>query len=310
MSALEQGIEPLGLIGADWVGLAAGGWMVACLVAVLAVRQAVLADRLGVRAAEAAHELRGPLCAARLALTGLERAFPDAPAVVRSIAAIDLELDRAGLALDELSGAGTGRRRRDAIPSSARREPVDLVALGRAAEPAWRALADARSTALELRMNRNPVWVLGDPRRLLQGIENMVANACEHGRGTVRVTVAKTGNVARVEVSDEGDGPSRAVIARARRRARRRGTLGSCASLRGHGMVVSARAAAEAGGSLSVRQTPTGTVVSLELPSDDPAGRRRERRTGRLASVSRRVGRGGMLRRRAAGRSTPLAGAQ
>ena len=53
-------------------------------------------------AAQAAHELRGPLSAALLAVDGLE---PSARAT-----AIELELRRAALAVDDLAAAPRGRR--------------------------------------------------------------------------------------------------------------------------------------------------------------------------------------------------------
>jgi signal transduction histidine kinase len=306
MTALERVVAALAGAGPVSAGVAAAGWLVALLVAGLAVWQAVRADAAAVRAAEAAHELRGPLCSARLALASVQRMLPDAPGFLRGVAAVDLELGRAGLALDELADVGAGRHRGAARASAAGREPVDLAALARAAEPAWRGLAEARSTTLELRVDEPPVTVLGDPRRLLQAIENLVANACEHGRGPVRVRVAGTNAIARVEVSDQGSGPPGDVIARACRGVRRPWSLRSTTSLRGHGMVVVARAAAEAGGALRVRHAPTETVVWLELPSEGSAWPRLEPRIGHLTRVVGATRLGGSLVRRRSGRPTPL----
>ena len=55
---------------------------------------------------KAAHELRGPLSAALLGLHGV---VADA-AAARRVAAVELELRRAGLALDDLGAAPHGRR--------------------------------------------------------------------------------------------------------------------------------------------------------------------------------------------------------
>lgn len=301
MTALEQGIGMLGITGADWAGLAAAGWVVACLVALLAVRQAARADRLGVRAAEAAHELRGPLCAARLALTGLERAFPDAPTLIRGIAAIDLELRRAGLALDELGSLASSRQRRAEAASAADRELVDLRALAMAAEPAWQALAAAHETTLDVRIEGGPVIAAGDERELARGIGNLVANACEHGRGPVLVTVTGDASGAVVEVADRGPGPAVGVVRRARRRASMRRAGRRHGSLRGHGMAVAARAAASSGGRLDVEATAAGAVVSLALPSSGVTGH------STPARPTGCVGRG-FRRPRAAAPRPPLAG--
>src|SRR5439155_16842 len=75
--------------------------------------------------ARACHELRSPLTAARLAVHAL--GAPD-PATARALAVLDLELRRAGLALDDLLAARDGGRRppasgsRPARPRSCDRE--------------------------------------------------------------------------------------------------------------------------------------------------------------------------------------------
>ncbi|MEA2270888.1 MAG: two-component system, OmpR family, sensor kinase, partial [Solirubrobacteraceae bacterium] len=60
--------------------------------------------------ARACHELRGPLAAAHLALHASGR-LGEAPA--GRLAAIEVELKRAGLALDDLAAARSGRRAPD-----------------------------------------------------------------------------------------------------------------------------------------------------------------------------------------------------
>src|SRR3954470_14656275 len=75
--------------------------------------------------ARASHELRGPLCAVQLGLEGLE----DEPS---RVAAIDLELQRAGRALEDLAAARSGARARS------RAQLVDVGELARALEPSWR----------------------------------------------------------------------------------------------------------------------------------------------------------------------------
>ncbi|HYZ79808.1 MAG TPA: hypothetical protein VE571_00985, partial [Solirubrobacteraceae bacterium] len=85
------------------------GWIAAGLAAalVMAVRRAN-GDRMEA-VARACHELRGPLTAARLGLApGSGQATPS----VRRLRAIDAELRRAALALDDLAGAGGGHGRR------------------------------------------------------------------------------------------------------------------------------------------------------------------------------------------------------
>jgi signal transduction histidine kinase len=187
-----------------------------------------------VRAARAAHEVRGPLCAARLALDG---------ATARG-AAIDLELRRAARALDALTGT-----------PPVVREAVDAGALVRAAAPALRATAEAHGAALQVDV-RGPGWVRGDPVRLAQAVANLVANAAEHGGGTVRVAVRGDAARVRVSVADDGAGLPRPLAELLAGRSR--------AGRRGHGLRVVAAVAAEHGARL---RTLPGARLELELPA-------------------------------------------
>jgi signal transduction histidine kinase len=193
-----------------------------------------------VLAARAQHEVRGPLAVAQLALSGLER--------TARVEAIDLELRRAALALDDLTGPGRARRR----------EPVDLGRLVADAAPAWRALAARYGTTLAI--EPAPARATGDPLRLAQACANLVANAAEHGGGEVRVRTWTAGSHVRVEVSDDGPGlpaPVPALVAAARGRR----------SHRGHGLAIAAAIARTHGGRLTSAPAPYGARVVLELPA-------------------------------------------
>ncbi|HVE67332.1 MAG TPA: hypothetical protein VNB64_02000, partial [Solirubrobacteraceae bacterium] len=117
------------------------GW----LAAAVGVAAAAAVRRESARRAElvvrACHEVRGPLQAARLGLHLLGQ--PGARAKPR-VAAIDLELRRAGLALEDLHAARAGARTRD------RSETVDVAALVRDAAAAWEPAATAAGAALRL----------------------------------------------------------------------------------------------------------------------------------------------------------------
>src|SRR5205085_7834750 len=82
--------------------------------------------------ARATHELRGPLTAARLGLELGLRGLALPPARLR---AIELELGRATLALDDLAAGRT--------PRAVCEAPVDLGDLAADSVEAWRAAADA-----------------------------------------------------------------------------------------------------------------------------------------------------------------------
>ncbi len=193
-----------------------------------------------VLAARAQHEVRGPLAVARLALEDLERSA--------RVTAIDLELRRAALALDDLAGGSRGRRP----------EVVDLGRLVADAAPAWRALAEQHGGRLVVDPAR--ARVSGDALRLAQACANLVANAVEHGGGLVHVRVEAARGHVRVEVADDGAGlpaPVTALVAAARGRR----------SHRGHGLAIAAAIARRHGGRLTTAARDHGACVVLELPA-------------------------------------------
>ncbi len=125
--------------------LTAVGWCAAALIGGVHLR----ARRRLVLVARASHELRGPLCAARLGL-GTLAGEPG------RVAAIDLELARAGRALEDLTAAPSGARARE-LP-----EPVDVAALAHRYAPAWTTLATAHGAGFRLEAGDPPDGLAGD----------------------------------------------------------------------------------------------------------------------------------------------------
>ena len=206
--------------------------------------------------AQAGHELRGPLFAARLGLDGLES--------TARVAAIDLELRRAALALDDLAEAPRGRR------AGQRSAPFDLAALLGEAADAWLALAESRGVVLLIEPPAGRVVVHGDRLRLAQAWGNLVANAIEHGGGAVGVRVRVADGRVRLEVTDAGPGlpaPVADLVVAARGRRSRRG----------HGLALAAGIAERHGGRLTAAPSPRGARLVLELPLPGSVPRRRRR---------------------------------
>lgn len=85
-------------------------------------------------------------------------------------------------------------------------DPVDLAAVAadavRGASPAY------RDKGVRLDLAGDPVEVAGDPDRLREVVDNLLANALRHtpGGGRVQVTVRATRDAARLEVADDGEG--------------------------------------------------------------------------------------------------------
>jgi signal transduction histidine kinase len=224
-----------------------GGWVAAGLATVVAlgVRRAY-GDRMEA-VARACHELRGPLTAARLGLaTPGGRAVPS-PGRLR---AIDTELGRAALALDDLAGGAGGLWR------------VDRVAVhGLVADcaEAWQASAEAAGRTVAVGWSGAEAMVWGDRLRLAQALGNLIANALEHGRGPVRVQGSVRSGCVRVAVCDQGAGLPASIPELRGRPRRGRGA-------RGRGLAIAADIAEAHGGVLVSAPAERGARLVLELP--------------------------------------------
>jgi signal transduction histidine kinase len=225
--------------------------------------------------ARACHELRGPLTAVRLGLDGGAGNGELTPARLR---AIDLELGRAALVLDDLEAVRT--RRGWSRPPGA----IDLEQLVTDSVEAWRPTAAARGVELRVSWSGGGAIVWGDRLRLAQVTGNLIANAIEHGGGVVEVYGASAvlggaevrgggGAVrggadrtrARVEVTDTGPGlpaPLPELLRRAGSGRRRRGR-----GRRGRGLVIAAAITADHGGRLAAAPSVRGARLVLELPT-------------------------------------------
>jgi signal transduction histidine kinase len=235
------------------LSLALGGWVVAASGAVLAlVLSRLLAARMEA-VARACHELRGPLTAARLGLQLAIRGGELPPARMR---AIDLELSRAALALEDLAAARAGR------PTRRAGEQVDVRQLLADSVESWRVRAAARGIDLRLTPSGAPARIWGDRLRLAQATGNLIANAVEHGGGPIEVRCRLEDGRVRIEVIDGGMGLPAPVAHLARQP---RGGVGA----RGRGLAIATKIAEEHGGRLAAAPSKRGARLVLELPPAD-----------------------------------------
>jgi signal transduction histidine kinase len=246
------------------------GWAAAVIALVAAGLLRVRLIRRVALVAEAAHELRGPLTAAGLALHG-------AGGDPGRLAAAELELRRAGLALEDLVGAPRGRR------AAATLQHVDVRAVAGEVVAATRPMAARFGAMVRLELPPGPAGVRADRLRLAQALANLVVNAAEHGGGDVLVRVTPTTQRVRIEVHDGGPGPTPAEFAAAARRWATAGGAGRGAGgMRGHGLAIATRIAADHGGRvfselvpgatmppLGARPHADGVALVLDLPRDE-----------------------------------------
>ncbi|MBX5443485.1 MAG: HAMP domain-containing histidine kinase, partial [Solirubrobacteraceae bacterium] len=197
--------------------------------AALALAPWLAARRRLERVARAGHELRAPLCAARLAVHAAAR--DPGPA----LAAVDRELERAALALADLEAARAGR------PPAQRRDRVDVAALLDEVRGGWAPLAWPLDREVRVERGGPVPAVAGDARRLAQAVGNLVANALEHGDGPVVLRARAAGGGVRIEVDDAGGGLAVPLARLVRRRRSGRGA-------RGRGLAIAAAIARRPGG--------------------------------------------------------------
>ncbi|HEY5427626.1 MAG TPA: HAMP domain-containing sensor histidine kinase [Solirubrobacteraceae bacterium] len=228
-----------------------GGWAMAGLAALIVVSAArSFGDRMEA-VARACHELRGPLTAARLGLSLGERVGELSPGRLR---AIDTELGRAALALDDLAEVRGGAVRLRGI------DRVDIRALLVGSVEAWQGSAAAAGVGLRGGWDGAGGAVWGDHLRLAQAVGNLVANAIEHGGGVVAVRGSVRHGLVRIVVSDDGPGLPAPVRELSRGARRGRGA-------RGRGLAIAAAVAHAHGGRLASAPAKRGARLVLELPA-------------------------------------------
>jgi len=234
------------------VGLApALGWLLALVGLALAAALQVELRRRRELVARACHELRGPLTAAHLALYGAARRGDGPPP---RLVAIENELERAAVALDDLAAARRGRRAAD------RDEAIDVGDLLAYQASTWRVVAPVLGSRLQLVDGASGAVVRGDRVRLAQAVGNLVSNAFEHGAGRVELLARASGDRVRIEVADEGPGLPAPVGDLTRRPRAGRGR-------RGRGLAIAADIADRHGGRLVAAPSARGARLALELPA-------------------------------------------
>jgi two-component system OmpR family sensor kinase len=213
--------------------------------------------------ADASHELRTPIATIRAYAELFRRGAASRPEELATVLRrIETETERMGLLVDELlllARLDQGR------PLD--RVPVDLVALAADAVTAAQAVGPSHPLTLDV---VSPVTVTGDPARIRQALDNLLANVRQHTPpGTAAtVRVAPVGDAAVLEVCDRGPGLSTVereqVFERFYRadpaRSRHSGGVGL-------GLAIVAAVASAHGGSATVHaRAGGGTAFRLRLP--------------------------------------------
>jgi signal transduction histidine kinase len=212
-------------------------------------RRTVLNERL--------HELRRPLQA--LALMAPRGARPDAG---------EGPVEMAAAALAALEREINGEREPGAPALVAVRPLLE------AARRRWHGQAAFVGARLALRWDAGEAAVEGNRLELAAALDNLIANALEHGDGPIELAADLAGDRICLAVVDSGSGAGRrarereAVLKGRGARRRGRGPFGRLTgrARHGHGLRLVRRTAARHGGVFALHKGERGTSAVLELP--------------------------------------------
>ena len=136
-------------------------------------------------------------------------------------------------------------------------------------------MADSRGIVINVDLPPAPVWIHADPLRLTQILRNVVSNAIKYNveNGWIRLSVAPSGNFARLGVSDGGIGMSPEEL-RVLFQPYTRGAIQRRIKGVGLGVVIVKKLVEAHGGEVHVVSEPgRGTMFTFTMPmSDTPSG--------------------------------------
>jgi signal transduction histidine kinase len=137
------------------------------------------------------------------------------------------------------------------------RRPVSVRSLVSDAAERWRSVAEIQGRKLHVRFGVGDEEVLADPADLSRAVDNLVANALEHGSGSVEVAATLAPGATRLAVADGGTGSQR---------PRLRNLIPRRDARRGHGLAIVTEIAREHGGRFFWLRSERGSIAVLELP--------------------------------------------
>jgi two-component system sensor histidine kinase MtrB len=190
----------------------------------------------------ALHELRRPLQALVLLEEGARK-----PAAAPPVASRRGLLELAAAALRDLDGALNGGGSSPPPRRFSCREVV-FACLER-----WRPVVPAGG-GLRVYWDAGPAVIEGDPSRMAQALDNLVANALEHGGPPIVVTGARVAERLRITVANGIGAPAR----------------NGNDPRRGHGTALVSDVASSHRGRFALCHTGSGCVAALELPLAEP----------------------------------------
>ncbi len=149
-------------------------------------------------------------------------------------------------------------------------DTIDLMDIAKRATGILGVRAREKSIVLEIEGGTRPVLAVGEFRRVLQVLLNLIGNAIRYSpeKSTVTIKLARKGDWARISVADEGPGLTSEQQIAVFDKFERLGRSGDGGS--GLGLYISRRLATAMGGTLKVKSAPRqGARFTLALPALD-----------------------------------------
>ena len=206
---------------------------------------------------DASHELKSPLAALRASVE-VAQAYPET-ADWNGAGEVVLE---ESLRLERLVADLLLLARADERGLQLRKDDVDLDDVIGAEAARLRA-----TTSLHVTSHIEPVRVVGDRDRVQRAVRNLVDNASRHAHTTVSMSLSSDGNVAQIDVVDDGPGIPAADRQRVFDRfvrlddSRTRAVGGT-----GLGLAIVRQIAQAHDGDVAFLDVPAGSLVRLRLP--------------------------------------------
>ncbi|SAL44508.1 PAS/PAC sensor hybrid histidine kinase [Caballeronia arvi] len=152
------------------------------------------------------HELRNPLAPIRNAVSILKLKASDDADVIRSRQIVDRQLAHLTKLVDDLLEAGRVSSGKIRLTT----ETVDIADVVHLSVEASEPLCDARGQRIVVQTGGQPLYVNGDPTRLVQALNNLLNNASKFSPhdSIITLEVGPRGGSVLVRVTDEGRGIS------------------------------------------------------------------------------------------------------
>jgi signal transduction histidine kinase len=210
------------------------------------------------------HELRGALTALQLGLSFVERSHEVRQELDGCADSLHVSLDRAALAARDIGILHVGGATVIDI-----KVELDFRELVLRSARAWSFLSSSYAGSVEVDWRAGPVRVLGNSTRLQQALDNLIANALEHGGSRVLIEGECRDQVVRVLVSDGGEGLPQELDAVLAEKEAESAFRSDTSSLRGHGLAITNQVIRDHDGRLGLGMGRHGPGLLVELPVSD-----------------------------------------